>query len=59
MEQVMGEPEHDPDPERRVPTFLWMVLGVLVVLAFAALVLAHRPSHPSVYGPPAGAPPTH
>ena len=61
MEQVMGDPEPDPDrdPERRVPTFLWMVLGVLVVLVFAAVILAYRPSNPSVYGPPAGAPPTH
>ena len=45
----------NPEQRRAVEA----IEGPVLVLAFAALVLAHRPSHPSVYGPPAGAPPTH
>jgi hypothetical protein len=56
----MGETDQEPDPSKRVPTALWLMLGILLVVVFAAIVLATggaiRPK-PAV-GPPAGAPPT-
>ncbi|MDB5460753.1 MAG: hypothetical protein JWO72_2494 [Caulobacteraceae bacterium] len=55
----MGQTDQEPNSQRKVPTFLWVVLGLFVVLAFAAAVALHRPGPPPVYSPPAGSPPTH
>jgi hypothetical protein len=51
----MVDPERDPD--RRPPAILWLMLGLVVAVAFAAavMVVGGRISHRAV-GPPAGAP---
>jgi hypothetical protein len=52
----VGQTDQEPNSRHKVPTFLWVALGVLVVLAFAATVMLHRPGPPPVYAPPAGSP---
>jgi hypothetical protein len=52
----MGETDHEIDPRRRVPTFLWLVLGLFVVVVFAGLLMLHGHPHTSAVGPPAGSP---
>ena len=53
----MSSADQEPDPRRRVPAVLWLMIAVLVVVAFAALI-AWRGGHvaPRSVGPPAGAP---
>jgi uncharacterized membrane protein len=56
----VGQTEQEPDPRKRVPTVLWLLLGLIVAVALAAVVIVHgHPGGKSVYGPPAGAPATH
>ena len=53
----MDESDLEPDPKRRAPTVLWLMLGLVLVALFAAavvLLLGHGAPH-SV-GPPAGTP---
>jgi hypothetical protein len=54
----MGEPDHEPDPKRPVPTFLWFLLGIGLVVLFAAVVvmLGGHAFPPRTVGPPAGTP---
>ena len=56
----MGETDQEPDPSKRFPTVLWLMLGLLVVVVFAAVVIITggqiRPK--GAFGPPAGAPET-
>ncbi len=53
----MGETDQEPDPTKRVPTVLWLMLGVLVVVVFAAAVfIVGKSIQPRAVGPPAGAP---
>jgi flagellar basal body-associated protein FliL len=53
----MGDSDQEPDPKRRVPTLLWVMLGVVLVVLFATAV-AVLGGHigPHAVGPPAGAP---
>ena len=54
----MDEPELESDPRRRKPAVLWLMLGIGVVVAFAALLfLLHDRAPKHAVGPPAGAPP--
>jgi hypothetical protein len=56
----MGQTDQEPNPRRRVPTFLWMALSLVAVLAFVVMAVAiFRPHPPQVFAPPAGSPPTH
>ena len=53
----MDDSDQEPDPRRRVPTVLWLMLGMVVIVLFAAAVVilgGHAPLH--AVGPPAGAP---
>ncbi len=53
----MGETDPETDPRRRIPTALWLILGFILVAAFAAvifLLFSHGPSH--AFGPSAGTP---
>ncbi|HEY4030497.1 MAG TPA: hypothetical protein VGM25_09160 [Caulobacteraceae bacterium] len=53
----MDDSDFDPDPRRRVPTTLWLMLGLVLVVVFGAAVLmllGHGPLH--AVGPPAGTP---
>ena len=53
----MEDSDLEPDPRRRVPTILWLMLGLLLVVLFAAVVLLLRGNlAPHAIGPPAGAP---
>jgi hypothetical protein len=54
----MGESDNEPDPRRRVPMVLWLLLGVGVVVLFAAVVvmLGGHVFAPRAFGPPAGTP---
>jgi hypothetical protein len=54
----MNESDLEPDPKRRVPTLLWLMLGLVIVVAFAAAVvlLGGHVSPPRAIGPPPGAP---
>lgn len=47
----------DPDPPRRTPVIVWWMLGLAVIVAFAAVVFMLR-GHgaPVAVGPPAGRP---
>ena len=48
----------ETDPRRRKPAVLWLLLGIGVVVAFAALLfLLHDRAPKHAVGPPAGAPP--
>ncbi len=53
----MDDSELDPDPRRRVPTVLWLMLGLLLIVMFATLlgILGGHISPPAV-GPPPGSP---
>ncbi len=53
----MGETDPETDPRRRIPTVLWLILGLILIAVFAAVVFllfGHGPLH--AVGPPAGAP---
>ena len=53
----MGETDPETDPRRRIPTVLWLILGLILVAAFAAVVFllfGHGPPH--AFGPSAGTP---
>ncbi len=53
----MDKADLEPDPKHRVPTILWLMLGVLLVVLFAAAVIilgGHFAPH--AVGPPAGTP---
>jgi flagellar basal body-associated protein FliL len=53
----MDDSDLEPDPKHRVPTILWLMLGLLLVVLFAAAVIilgGHFPAR--AVGPPAGAP---
>ncbi len=53
----MNESDLEPDPRRRVPTILWLMLGLALVVLFAtAVVLLLGHGAPHSVGPPAGAP---
>jgi hypothetical protein len=47
----------DPDPRRGVPTTLWLMLGLVLIVLFAAVVIILG-GHvsPRAVGPPAGSP---
>ena len=53
----MEDSDPEPDPRHRVPPFLWLMLGLVLVVLFAAVV-AMLGGHisPHAVGPPAGAP---
>jgi hypothetical protein len=53
----MGGSDPDPDPRHRVPTLLWLMLGLVLVVLFATLV-AVLGGHiaPRALGPPPGSP---
>ena len=54
----MGETDEEPDPSKRVPTALWLMLGILLVVVFgAAVFITGGAIKPKAVGPPAGAPP--
>lgn len=53
----MGQSDQETDPRRRMPTVLWLILGLIAIAAFAAVVFlmfGHGP--PNAVGPPPGAP---
>lgn len=53
----MDDSNSDPDPSRRVPTLVWLLLGLVMIVVFAALVVVlvgHVPH--GVVGPPPGSP---
>jgi len=51
------ESEPDPDPKQSVPTVLWLILGVGLVVAFCAVMFLLRDhGAPRAFGPPAGSP---
>jgi hypothetical protein len=53
----MDDSDLDPDPRRRVPTTLWLMLGLVLIVLFAAVV-AVLGGHisPRAVGPPPGMP---
>jgi hypothetical protein len=53
----MDDSDLDPDPRRRVPTALWLMLGLVLIVLFAAVVMVLG-GHvsPRALGPPAGSP---
>ena len=53
----MGETDEEPDPSKRVPTALWLMLGLLAVVVFVVAVFVLGDHKPKAVGPPAGAPP--
>lgn len=46
----MDQSEIETEPSKQIPTLVWMVLGALVVGAFAAAVIILR-GPPTVVGP--------
>jgi hypothetical protein len=52
----MDDSDLEPDPKQPVPTILWLMLGLLLVVLFVAAVLILG-GHvgPRAVGPPAGA----
>jgi hypothetical protein len=54
----MDDSDLEPDPRYRVPTILWLLLGVGVVVLFAAVIvlLGGHVFAPRAVGPPAGSP---
>lgn len=54
----MGDTDEEPDPSKRVPTVLWLMLGLILVVVFAAAVFVLSDHKPRAVGPPAGAPPS-
>ena len=53
----MGEADRDPDRRRRIPTLVWLMLGLLLVALFATVVIILG-GHIGLraVGPPPGAP---
>ena len=53
----MGEADRDPDRRRRIPTRVWLMLGLLLVALFATVVIILG-GHIGLraVGPPPGAP---
>ena len=55
----MGDTDEEPDPSKRVPTGLWLMLGIVLVVVFAIVVFVTGGAiKPKSVGPPAGAPPS-
>jgi hypothetical protein len=54
----MDDPDREPDPTRYIPGVLWLLLGIGVVVLFAAVVmmLGGHVFMPRAVGPPAGTP---
>jgi hypothetical protein len=54
----MDDTDPEPDPRRRVPTTLWLMLGLVLIVLFAAIVvmLGGHVFAPRAIGPPAGSP---
>lgn len=53
----MDDSDLETDPRRRKPTVLWLLLGIGVVVVFAAVVfLMFDRGPPRAVGPPPGAP---
>jgi hypothetical protein len=54
----MHDSDPEPDPRRRVPMALWLMLGLVLVVLFAAVVvlLGGHVFAPRAVGPPAGSP---
>jgi hypothetical protein len=47
----------EPDPRRSVPTTLWLMLGLVLIVLFAAVVvILGGHVSPRAVGPPAGTP---
>jgi hypothetical protein len=53
----MDDSDLDPDPRHRVPTVLWLMLGLVLIVLFATVVvLLGGHVSPRSVGPPAGSP---
>ena len=53
----MDDSDLEPDPKHRVPTILWLMLGLLLVVLFvAAVFILGGHMAPRAIGPPPGAP---
>ncbi len=52
----MGQTDHEPDPNRRIPTVLWLMLGIVVVALFVLGIIAVGHHTPKAVGPSAGGP---
>jgi hypothetical protein len=53
----MNQSDLEPDPKRRVPTLLWLMLGVVLIVLFAcAVVILGGHVAPRAVGPPPGVP---
>ena len=53
----MDDLDLEPDPKHRVPTILWLMLGLLLVLLFAsAVIILGDHFAPHSVGAPAGTP---
>ena len=50
----MGQTDHDPD--RRVPSFLWLMLGLVLVMLFVGGVMLVGRHAPTPVAPSPGAP---
>jgi len=50
--------DHEPDRRRRAPMVLWLMLGLALIVLFAAVVviMGGHGFAPRAIGPPAGAP---
>ncbi len=53
----MDDADRDPDRKRRIPTLVWLMLGLLLVALFATVVIILG-GHVGLraVGPPAGSP---
>lgn len=53
----MGDTDQEPDPSKRIPTLLWLALGLIVVVLFiAAAAITGGHVGKRAVGPPAGTP---
>ncbi len=52
----MGAADRDPDPRRQVPSFLYLMLGLIMAGLFAVGVVLVGARHPKAVGPSAGSP---
>ncbi len=52
----MGQTDQEPDPRKRVPTALWLMLGAILVALVVGAGLLKRPPRDALFGPPAGSP---
>jgi hypothetical protein len=53
---AMGQTDQEPDPRKRVPTALWLMLGAILVALVVGAGLLKRPPRDALFGPPAGSP---